>query len=147
MGQNTVPNPNSAGAPIQPSSKGPAATPKLNSQDMEMGNLPGGDPPPSEPDIMQIARVGDIVAMEKLFESSEFDATYTDDEGITPLHWAAINNQYAMCKFLIEKGADINKKGGESIATPLQWAAQRSNYYTVNLLLQHGADPLITDAQ
>ncbi|KAI1803050.1 ankyrin [Daldinia bambusicola] len=147
MGHNASPNTNSAGAPIQPSSKGPAAAPKLNSQDMEMGNLPGGDPPASEPDIMQIARVGDIVAMEKLFESSDYDATYTDDEGITPLHWAAINNQYAMCKFLIEKGADINKKGGESIATPLQWAAQRSNYYTVNLLLQHGADPLITDAQ
>jgi palmitoyltransferase len=52
-----------------------------------------------------------------------------------------------MCKFLIEKGADINKKGGESVATPLQWAAQRSNYYTVDLLLQRGADPLITDAQ
>ncbi|KAI0846018.1 ankyrin [Daldinia vernicosa] len=147
MAQDTLSNANSAGAPIQPSSKGPAAAPKLNSQEMEMGNLPSGDPPPSEPDIMQIARVGDIVAMEKLFETSDFDATYTDDEGITPLHWAAINNQYAMCKFLIEKGADINKKGGESVATPLQWAAQRSNYYTVNLLLQHGADPLITDAQ
>lgn len=52
-----------------------------------------------------------------------------------------------MCKFLIEHGAEINKKGGESIATPLQWAAQRSHYYTVNLLLQHGADPLATDAQ
>lgn len=52
-----------------------------------------------------------------------------------------------MCKFLIEHGAEINKKGGESIATPLQWAAQRCHYYTVNLLLQHGADPLITDAQ
>jgi palmitoyltransferase ZDHHC13/17 len=52
-----------------------------------------------------------------------------------------------MCKFLIENGADLNKKGGDSVATPLQWAAQRSNYYTVNLLLQHGADPLITDAQ
>lgn len=52
-----------------------------------------------------------------------------------------------MAKFLIEKGADINKKGGESVATPLQWAAQRSNYYTVNLLLQRGADPLISDAQ
>ena len=61
--------------------------------------------------------------------------------------WAAINNQYAMCKFLIEHGAEINKKGGESVATPLQWAAQRCHYYTVNLLLQHGADPLITDAQ
>ncbi|KAI2465549.1 hypothetical protein F4781DRAFT_21590 [Annulohypoxylon bovei var. microspora] len=137
-------NPNPTGAPIQPSSKGMAAAPKLNSQDMEMGNL---DAPPSEPDVMQLARVGDIPGMEKLFESSEVDATYTDDEGITPLHWAAINNQFTMCKFLIEKGADINKKGGESIATPLQWAAQRSNYYTVNLLIQHGADPLISDAQ
>ncbi|ORY70034.1 ankyrin repeat-containing domain protein [Pseudomassariella vexata] len=101
----------------------------------------------SSPDIMQLARIGDISAMEKMFESTEYDATYTDDEGITPLHWAAINNQYAMSKYLIEKGADINKKGGDSVATPLQWAAQRSNYYTVNLLLQHGADPLITDAQ
>lgn len=52
-----------------------------------------------------------------------------------------------MCKFLIEHGAEINKKGGESVATPLQWAAQRCHYYAVNLLLQHGADPLITDAQ
>lgn len=79
-------NANSAGAPIQPSSKGPAAAPKLNS-DMEMGNLPTGDAPPSEPDIMQFARVGDIPAMEKLLnESSDYDATYTDDEGITPLH-------------------------------------------------------------
>ncbi|KAJ6443819.1 palmitoyltransferase akr1 [Purpureocillium lavendulum] len=94
-----------------------------------------------------VARVGDIAAMEKLFESGDYDATYADDEGITPLHWASINNQYAMCKFLIEHGAEINRKGGESVATPLQWAAQRCHYYTVNLLLQHGADPLITDAQ
>jgi palmitoyltransferase ZDHHC13/17 len=52
-----------------------------------------------------------------------------------------------MCKYLIENGAEINKKGGESVATPLQWAAQRCHYYTVHLLLQHGADPLISDAQ
>ncbi|KAJ3578139.1 hypothetical protein NPX13_g2426 [Xylaria arbuscula] len=114
---------------------------------MEMGDLPGSDAPPAQPDIMHLARTGDVAGMEKLFESSEYDATYTDEEGITPLHWAAINNQYALCKFLIDKGADINKKGGDSVATPLQWAAQRSNYYTVDLLLQHGADPLITDAQ
>ncbi|KAK5631796.1 hypothetical protein RRF57_007510 [Xylaria bambusicola] len=142
-----LPNGASAGAPAQPSAKGSAVTPKLSSQDMEMGNLPGGDAPPAQPDIMHLARIGDVAGMEKLFESSEYDATYTDEEGITPLHWAAINNQYVLCKFLIDKGADINKKGGDSVATPLQWAAQRSNYYTVDLLLQHGADPLITDAQ
>ncbi|KAK8088006.1 hypothetical protein PG997_002967 [Apiospora hydei] len=121
-----------AGMPKQPASKAAAATPKVNAE---------------APEIMQVARVGDIPTMEKLFEQKDYDATFTDEEGITPLHWAAINNQYGMVKFLIDKGADINKKGGESVATPLQWAAQRSNYYTVNLLLQHGADPLITDSQ
>ncbi|KAI0167430.1 hypothetical protein BJ166DRAFT_519924 [Pestalotiopsis sp. NC0098] len=142
----STPQNGSTGAPIQPSNKGSAAAPQLSAEAMEMGNMPGGDSPPQE-DIMQLARVGNIQGMEKLFEKGDFDATYADDEGITPLHWAAINNQYAMVKFLIEKGADLNRKGGESVATPLQWAAQRSNYYTVNLLLQHGADPLISDAQ
>jgi ankyrin repeat protein len=137
-------NPSHPGAaPAQPSSKSSTAAPQLNNE-MEMGALPGDN---AKPDIMQIARVGDIAAMEKLFETGDYDATYTDDEGITPLHWAAINNQYSMCKFLIDRGAEINKKGGESVATPLQWAAQRCHYYAVHLLLQHGADPLITDNQ
>jgi palmitoyltransferase len=52
-----------------------------------------------------------------------------------------------MCKFLIESGADVNAKGGESVATPAMWAAQRCNYYIVHLLLQNGADPLLTDVQ
>lgn len=52
-----------------------------------------------------------------------------------------------MCKFLLDSGADVNKKGGESVATPAMWAAQRCHYYTVHLLLEYGADPLITDVQ
>lgn len=77
--------------PRQPSSKSTVAAPKLNS-DMEMGTLPtdgqapGQQPQQEEDDIMQLARVGDIPAMEKLFETGGLDATYTDDEGITPLH-------------------------------------------------------------
>ncbi|KAI6785261.1 Palmitoyltransferase-like protein [Emericellopsis cladophorae] len=147
-----VPSPTQASspaAPRQPSSKASVAAPQLNS-DMEMGTMASDQLAAREDgqdDIMQISRLGDIQGMEKLFETAGYDATYTDEEGITPLHWAAINNQYAMCKFLIEHGAEINRKGGESVATPLQWAAQRCHYYTVNLLLQHGADPLITDAQ
>lgn len=157
--------PSANGAPAQPPSKSDTATPKLNNE-VELGNLPG-DGEPAQSDIMQMARTGDIAGMEKLFETGDYDATYTDGEGITPLHvcyfsaqlfldeadnfsswqWAAINNQYAMCKFLIGRGAEINRKGGESVATPLQWAAQRCHYYTVHLLLQHGADPLISDAQ
>lgn len=78
-----------AAAPLrmQPSSKSAAAVPKLNSE-MEMGSLPADEAAP-ENDIMQLARIGDIPGMEKLFESGEFDATYTDGEGITPLHVSA----------------------------------------------------------
>ncbi len=61
--------------------------------------------------------------------------------------WAAINNHYALCKFLVEAGADVNAKGGESVATPAMWAAQRCHYYVVNLLLRNGADTLLTDGQ
>ena len=61
--------------------------------------------------------------------------------------WAAINNHYALCKYLVEQGADFNAKGGESVATPAQWAVQRCNLYVVHLLLENGADPLITDVQ
>lgn len=79
-----------AAAPRQPSFKSTAAAPKLNSE-MEMGTVPAdaqvqGQQPQPQDDIMQLARVGDIPAMEKLFETGGYDATYNDDEGITPLH-------------------------------------------------------------
>ncbi|KAH9876865.1 hypothetical protein IAQ61_002226 [Plenodomus lingam] len=102
---------------------------------------------PIEEDVMQLARLGEIGAIQKLFDSGRFDATYKDEQGITPLHWAAINNHYALCHFLIQAGAPINAKGGDAVATPVLWAAKRCNYYVVNLLLDHGADPLLTDDQ
>lgn len=76
-----------SGAPIQPALKGSKVEPQVNS-DMEMGSLgkSSGEDADQEADIMQAARKGDITAMEKLFESQEYDATYSDDEGITALH-------------------------------------------------------------
>lgn len=57
---------------------------------MEMGNVPNGNAVNPAEDIMQMARIGDIPAMEKLFRSEKYDATYFDDEGITALHVRAI---------------------------------------------------------
>ncbi|KAL9603934.1 MAG: hypothetical protein Q9219_000872 [cf. Caloplaca sp. 3 TL-2023] len=102
---------------------------------------------PLHEDIMQLARLGEIGPIQKLFEEGKCKPNHTDAENITPLHWAAINNHYALCQFLIEQGADVNATGGESEATPAQWAVQRCHYYTVHLLLQHGADPTIADGQ
>lgn len=41
---------------------------------------------PLEEDIMQLARLGEIGAIQKLFDGGKFDATYKDEQGITPLH-------------------------------------------------------------
>ncbi|KAJ5668840.1 hypothetical protein N7462_009910 [Penicillium macrosclerotiorum] len=123
------------------SSPNPDVELKTMRPDAPKGSIPLGE------DIMQLARIGEIPAMQNLFATKKLTANHRDEEGITPLHWAAINNQYAMCKFLLDNGADVNAKGGESVATPAMWAAQRCHYYIVNLLLQNGADPLLTDVQ
>lgn len=44
------------------------------------GSIPLGD------DIMQLARIGDVGAMQKLLENKKLSADYKDEEGITPLH-------------------------------------------------------------
>jgi hypothetical protein len=54
--------------------------------DHELEEMDVKTPLPIEEDIMQLARLGEIGAIHKLFESGKFDATYADDQGITPLH-------------------------------------------------------------
>ncbi|KAK4693386.1 hypothetical protein P7C71_g4006, partial [Lecanoromycetidae sp. Uapishka_2] len=41
---------------------------------------------PLHEDIMQLARLGEVGPVQKLFEEGRYDAGYTDAEGITPLH-------------------------------------------------------------
>ncbi|MCJ1395950.1 palmitoyltransferase akr1 [Xylographa bjoerkii] len=132
-----------------PDAKAVAVPPTVSTDaDMEMDNMPGAeDKLPLHEDIMQLSRLGEIGPIQTLFSEGKYNPDYRDEEGITPLHWAAINNHYALCKFLIEAGVGVDAKGGEAVATPAMWATQRCNYYIVQLLLQSGADPLLTDAQ
>lgn len=71
-----------------PNGKASAAAPKLSDDDhVEMKDmLPSGPAIVPEEDIMQLARLGDIQAIEKLYDTGKFDAQYCDAEGITPLH-------------------------------------------------------------
>jgi hypothetical protein len=67
--------------------KAAAVAPKLSDDDhVEMEDIIASGPEEVEDDIMQLARIGDIQAMEKLFDSEKYEATYCDAEGITPLH-------------------------------------------------------------
>jgi hypothetical protein len=44
------------------------------------GSIPLGE------DVMQLARMGEIGAMQNLFTAKKFTANHRDEEGITPLH-------------------------------------------------------------
>lgn len=73
---------------VNPEGKASAAAPKLSDDDqMELKDiLPAGPEYNPEDDIMQLARLGDVAGIQRLFDSGKFDATYADGENITPLH-------------------------------------------------------------
>lgn len=133
----------------QPNGKARAASPKVTEENsMELDSAKeSSDKLSLHEDIMQLARLGEIGPVQKLLSHGKYDIKFKDQEGITPLHWAAINNHYALCKYLIDEGAEVNAKGGESDATPAMWAAQRCHLYVVHLLLQRGADSMLMDGQ
>lgn len=56
-------------------------------ENVELNNLAAQQPHvPVEEDVMQLARLGEIGGIQRLFDEGKCDATYKDDQGITPLH-------------------------------------------------------------
>ena len=53
---------------------------------LELKDMPPRTPLPIEEDIMQLARLGEISAIQNLLESKKFGVDYQDEQGITPLH-------------------------------------------------------------
>jgi palmitoyltransferase ZDHHC13/17 len=45
-----------------------------------------------EDDLMALARLGEIKAIQDLFASKKYTATYRDEQGITPLHVSLSNS-------------------------------------------------------
>ena len=64
--------------------------------------------------------------------------TKTDREGRTPLHYAALENDVAECKCLIDAGYEVGA-ADKAGWTPLHFAAQDFSVSAVSLLIAHGA--------
>ena len=73
---------------------------------------------------------------------------FSDDQGDTPLHKAAIENRTAVVKLLIAKGADVNRRNTPRIKsyeyengdTPLHYAVRSGAYDVAEILIANGAD-------
>lgn len=68
-------------------------------------------------------------------------ADETDEDGITPLMWAARYDARQAMRVLIDAGANVNARDASNRWTPLLHAIHRQHPDVVTLLLAHGADP------
>ncbi len=78
------------GPPALPNGKSSAASPKVTGdEDTELKDMDGSSAEtklPLHEDIMQLARLGEIGPIQKLFEEGKHGVNYKDEEDITPLH-------------------------------------------------------------
>ena len=78
--------------------------------------------------------------MVKLLVENGADVNHQDDDGRTPLHWAARKGHLAIVEFLIDEGAGVDVRSLAKGETPLHKAATQGHVPVVRLLLQSGAD-------
>jgi ankyrin repeat protein len=73
------------------------------------------------------------------------DVNLKDEDGLTPLHLAAISGQTEVVKLLLDHGAQIEVIDDQTGGTPLHFAAQRGHAHTAAALLRGGAPIEVAD--
>ncbi|MCG8340467.1 MAG: ankyrin repeat domain-containing protein [Cytophagales bacterium] len=88
-------------------------------------------------DLIEYSKEGDILKVKEMIrKGAKVDST--DDNGATPLHWAAFNGHLEVVRLLIDKGAD--KEAKHIGQTSLHWAVIRNHLEVVRLLIDKGAN-------
>ncbi|KAM6224350.1 ankyrin repeat domain-containing protein 55 [Rhynchocyon petersi] len=77
-----------------------------------------------------------------LQQSNLSEINHQDNEGMTPLHWAAFHNQPQHTQILLKKGADPTLVD-KDFKTALHWAVQSGNKILCSIILSHHQGPSI----
>ena len=101
--------------------------------------------PPSEQEMMPVifpiheaARVGDVEQIKFLFKNAPDLVNATDQKGLTPLHVAAANRQFAVAQVLVGLREKFDAKSSTG-QTPLHVAVRNGDARIVSLLLTNRA--------
>jgi len=101
----------------------------------------------SQWDIVKATQYGIFDRCKEIVEGEGFDVRKPDEQNITILHWAAINNRKDLVTYYLSAGSIIDAIGGDLNSTPLHWAVRQGHQSMVALLIEKGADPSIRDGE
>lgn len=102
-------------------------------------------------EVVSAAQRGNIDILRYYLEPSKenpnpLSVAVTDADGITLVHWAALNNKLATIKYLVSLGADPDVRAGDMNATPLLWAVRYGLVYVADWLIREAnADVTVMD--
>ena len=109
------------------------------------GRTPPPETPPTERELLAVtipihdaARAGNLEQIKQLFASAPYLVDATDEKGLTPLHVAAANQQYATAQLLLILRAAVNAQSFTG-QTPLHVAARHGDLTMGELLLTNRA--------
>jgi hypothetical protein len=94
-------------------------------------------------DLMMATARGDLWRVKWLVENGA-NVNWRDEEGYTPMIWAAQHGHAPIVEYLTSRFASVNPTDRAGY-TPLMWAAQEGHVATVEALLKKGANPNVND--